>query len=320
MSNLQSINSVNLDDIKNNNFKHQRSMKERNYNPAYNGTIPSTISTNISKPAYTTDRRHPKSAMKPQIREERNAIESNLQTIKYQESVDDNIPSMSKKELRRKWRKGKSGKGISKHIESQIVNLHSQDFYSVGNSIHKTESISGSSNFPLTSNQISSNDGRSLILKKNTKKKLKAKKVDFLNFSDRTLSSKLYSIKRKEIDLCFGKSTSSNKFNTSRTKRNGISGNICKLKPKGKKSKTFNQKGNQITAKSTKNWGRYNDPVSQCSSGSFLKTGDANKYFKTNGKLLQELTLAKFLIILYSRLKNLKGCKVNSYPNFQTKK
>jgi hypothetical protein len=105
--------------------------------------------------------------------------------------------------LRKAWRIGKSGNLRNKIPESDIPKNYPQDFYSLGNSINNTESISLSSNKPGTSKVPSSYDVQSSLSKKKVKKKAKVKsnKVDFLNFSDRTLSSKFYSIKRKEIHL-----------------------------------------------------------------------------------------------------------------------
>lgn len=118
-------------------------------------------------------------------------------------NVTESTPVSNKKQLRKKWREIKNGKAQNKHTASEIVKSHPQEFYSVGNSIHKTESISIASSFPVTSNIPSSTEGKSTISRASKPKKSKPKvaKVNFLNFSDRTLSSKLYSIKRKEIDL-----------------------------------------------------------------------------------------------------------------------
>ena len=68
-------------------------------------------------------------------------------------------------------------------------------------SIQRLDSISTSSAVNPSPKIPSAGDGQSGNSAKNSKNKAKTGKVDLLNFSDRTLSSKLYSIKRKEIWL-----------------------------------------------------------------------------------------------------------------------
>lgn len=95
-----------------------------------------------------------------------------------------------KRNRRQLWRLGKSSKQKSKCTDTDTIKSMPQEFYSLGSSMNKTESISINSH--LTS---------SIDIKP---KQIKCKKQDTkckINFSDRTLSSKLYSVKRKEIFL-----------------------------------------------------------------------------------------------------------------------
>ena len=81
---------------------------------------------------------------------------------------------------------------------SECSKEYPQGFYSLGNSINKVETVSLTSSNQFTSNIQSSQDTKSSITWRKAQKKKKVKKI---NFSDRMLSSKLYSIKRQEIFL-----------------------------------------------------------------------------------------------------------------------
>ncbi|CAI2383967.1 unnamed protein product [Moneuplotes crassus] len=118
----------------------------------------------------------------------------------------ENSPAIEQKKLRKAWRMTKN-RTHKKKISCGNSKDYPAAFYSLGNSLNKAETISASSGNPFTSNLQSSQDEKNSLptnleaiskICKSTKKKKKAKK---LNFSDRMLSSKLYSIKRQEIFL-----------------------------------------------------------------------------------------------------------------------
>lgn len=126
-------------------------------------------------------------------------------------SSDFPSPQIDKKKLRQAWRIGKSGKLSSKQrneIEKVVPTELPQEFYSVGNSINKTESFSVQSN-GKSSTQVHTEV--SSTVKKNKKKKI--------NFSDRMLSSKLYSIKRQEIFLYDNRNHSSKNLKSANKSR-----------------------------------------------------------------------------------------------------
>jgi len=197
VSNLKEINSVNIKDIKNNNIKlnQNRQTQQRNLKDKYESN-PSGISTTM--PAINKDEecrtiKNAKSLQQTAHKVKNNSV---VNTFNYDEKLNnfEASPLNEKKKKRKQWRIGKSGKAKSKLTDSETTKSMSQEFYSVGNSINKTESISA------TSYITSSIDVKSKgCVKKTIKPKTKTNWV--LNFSDRTLSSKLYSVKRKEIYL-----------------------------------------------------------------------------------------------------------------------
>jgi hypothetical protein len=199
LTDLQSINSVRIEDIRNNNLRNKRASNEKCIQAQKKYDNPSNISTNVTKQFDDRTVRHTTNF------ELKSDTGSTLHPSRDNRSITitEGTPVSNKKQLRKKWREIKNGTAQNKHATSEIVKSYPQEFYSVGNSIHKTESISIASSFPVTSNIPSSTEGKSTISRTNKPKKEKPKavKVNFLNFSDRTLSSKLYSIKRKEIDL-----------------------------------------------------------------------------------------------------------------------
>ena len=115
------------------------------------------------------------------------------------------------KKNRKEGRNGQSGKIKNVDQCNEMIQAQPLEFYSLGNSLMIGESISLSSVVNPSSKIPSTGDVQSnSSIKSSTKWKQKGTKVDIFNFSDRTLSSKLYSIKRKEISL-FEKDTKSRK-------------------------------------------------------------------------------------------------------------
>lgn len=192
-SNLQSLNSVNIRDIRKN-FETRTAQRSQ---PS--GTSSTNLPTTVKDEGRYVNREYRQSEY-----DAWSDSSHHSHTKKLPDSVEliQQTPILNKKKLRKVWRAGKSGV-ITKnfHADAEIVKDYPQAFYSVGNSIGNGESLSIPSSHQITSKLPSSHDTKSTIIKKKIKKKNKTQKVDFLNFSDRTLSSKLYSVKRKEIHL-----------------------------------------------------------------------------------------------------------------------
>lgn len=208
VSNLKSLNSLNIQDLKQNNNIDKRWNVDENTTAKtrqLHERNPSGSSTNMGTTVKDAEIliREPEVKFRNADSHSKQGKPSAYQKGSESAGLMDESPIINKKQLRKAWRIGKSGNLRNKIPESEIPKNYPQDFYSLGNSINNTESISLSSNKPGTSKVPSTYDVQSSLSKKKVKKKAKVKsnKVDFLNFSDRTLSSKFYSIKRKEIHL-----------------------------------------------------------------------------------------------------------------------
>lgn len=150
-------------------------------------------STNIRKPNLILSTKE--SHIGTQSNQTASLIENSDSKVKAK--TNEPSPILHKKKKRKEWRIGKSGK--YKIHGAEMVNQKQNEFYSLGNSITNGESISISSAIQVNSQIPSAGESKSISSFKKCKTKLN--KVDLFNFSDRTLSSKLFSVKRKEIYL-----------------------------------------------------------------------------------------------------------------------
>jgi hypothetical protein len=174
----------------------------------------------------------------------------------------DTPPKCDQKKLRKAWRLGKSG---NLNQNKAITQQHTQEFYSLGNSLNKNDTASLISGSQVTSQMRSSQETKSSMTMSMNKpnKKMKIKTAKKINFSDRMLSSKLYSIKRQEIFLYDrkGRNKLTNKSLTTNVERSEKSNNSnssfiprSSMKPTNKKHSNCSSKVKFLNAKSNKNW------------------------------------------------------------------
>lgn len=188
------------EDLKTNLIPIRRALDKNSKKPLLNSHT-SEISTNVATTLKEEKKREQRiSHPKPE----------NLQTPqkeifpknKLKNNTVENSPLVCQKNMRKAWRMGKNQKHMT-NTELVSGKEYPVGFYSLGNSLNKAESASISSGNQFTSNLQSSQDTKSSITnQKSAKIKKKVKKI---NFSDRMLSSKLYSIKRQEIFLYDGR-------------------------------------------------------------------------------------------------------------------
>ena len=233
VSTLKSLNSLKLEDIhsnENSETKAKLVMPDYKYVSNLSG-IGSTTLTNTNKDdeIKATKQSH---SLQQSTQKVKNY--SMAQNPAYHDSNLAGLeisPTDEKKKKRKLWRIGKSNKLKNKMADPEWLKSIPKDFYSLGNSITKTESIS------LNSQMTSSVDVKSKTYNKRKKpSKPKSKVSQIPNFSDRTLSSKLYSVKRKEIYL----------FNSSRSKKK-YPDSSAKSSKKYKNSKSCLKKCKTIT-------------------------------------------------------------------------
>lgn len=155
--------------------------------------------------------------------------------------TQESSPCVDQKKLRKAWRMGKSG---NLNQNKPITQKYTQEFYSLGNSLNKGDTASLVSSSQVTSQLPSSLETKSSFTDNKNSKKKKIKATKKINFSDRMLSSKLYSIKRQEIFLYErqARNKMANKSLTNSIERNekgcGSSSNFIprsSVKPKNKK-------------------------------------------------------------------------------------
>ncbi|CAI2384572.1 unnamed protein product [Moneuplotes crassus] len=114
----------------------------------------------------------------------------------------ENSPVLEQKKSAKVGRLSKNRVKKHKNNSENNHNKYPVTFCPLGSSLNKAETVSLSSgNQPTTNVQSSQDEKTSLSSKALTKSTQKTKKTKKMNFSDRMLSSKLYSIKRQEIFL-----------------------------------------------------------------------------------------------------------------------
>jgi hypothetical protein len=204
MSNFKTTNFINRQDLLRIDEKNRGNMDDdlgeikitHHTNPS--GSLSTNLATSTKedetkrqqRSSCSASRMNPKIPKTSQASPDKNNGKLNLDTP----------PSCDQKKLRKAWRSGKSG---NLNQNKAITQQHTQEFYSLGNSLNKNDTASLVSGSQVTSQMRSSQDTKSSMTMSLNKpnKKMKIKAAKKINFSDRMLSSKLYSIKRQEIFL-----------------------------------------------------------------------------------------------------------------------